>query len=182
MPKIQPNQNPDAKAAAILADVKKQLGSTPNIFTTMAHSPAVLSFYTGANAALSTTKLSAQLREQIALTVAGLNSCDYCASAHTTLGKMRKLSDVELTLNLHGKSSDPATQTVLTFARKLVEHHGHIADGDMEAVRTAGFGDAEITEIIALVGLNIFTNYFNIAVGTEVDFPHVSTSSGVKAA
>lgn len=182
MPNIQPNRTPDTKAAAILGDVKKQLGATPNMFTTLAHSAAALGFYTGANAVLSTTKLSAQLREQIAVTVAGINGCDYCASAHTMLGKMRKVSDAELAMNLQGKSSDPATQAVLTFSRKVVETRGHVTPADMQNVRTAGFGDAEIVEIIALVGLNIFTNYFNIATGTEVDFPHVSTRSGVKAA
>jgi alkylhydroperoxidase family enzyme len=39
------------------------------------------------------------------------------------------------------------------------------------AVRQAGFSDGEIAEIIANVVLNIFTNYFNIAAGVEIDFP-----------
>jgi hypothetical protein len=38
-------------------------------------------------------------------------------------------------------------------------------------LRQHGFTDGEITEIIANVVLNIFTNYFNIAAGTEIDFP-----------
>ena len=41
-------------------------------------------------------------------------------------------------------------------------------------MRAAGFGDGEITEIIAHVGLNVFTNYFNRAVHTEIDFPIVT--------
>jgi hypothetical protein len=31
----------------------------------------------------------------------------------------------------------------------------------------------EIAEIVANVALNIYTNYFNIVAGTEVDFPWV---------
>jgi hypothetical protein len=41
---------------------------------------------------------------------------------------------------------------------------------DIEKVRTAGYGDAEILEIIAHVALNTFTNYVNEALGTEIDF------------
>ena len=40
--RIQPNASPEPKAEEQLAVVKKMLGSTPNIFTTMAHSPAAL--------------------------------------------------------------------------------------------------------------------------------------------
>jgi alkylhydroperoxidase family enzyme len=44
------------------------------------------------------------------------------------------------------------------------------------AVRDAGFTEEEIVEIIAHVGMNLFTNYFNHIAGTEVDFPFVSTA------
>ena len=35
----------------------------------------------------------------------------------------------------------------------------------------AGYGDAEIAEVVAHVALNIFTNYFNNVAGTAIDFP-----------
>jgi hypothetical protein len=38
-------------------------------------------------------------------------------------------------------------------------------------VREAGYGDAEIAEVVAHVALNIFTNYFNNVAGTAIDFP-----------
>ncbi len=46
----------------------------------------------------------------------------------------------------------------------------------MQAVRSAGFTDGEIAEIIAHVALNIFTNYFNNTAGVEVDFPKIAPS------
>ena len=46
----------------------------------------------------------------------------------------------------------------------------------VQAVRSAGFSDGEIVEIIAHVGMNIFTNYFNHIAGTVVDLPLVSTT------
>jgi len=180
--RILPNNNPDTKAQEQLDGVKKMLGSTPNLFTTLAHSSAALGFYLSGVAALGGSKISGALREQLSLTVAGVNSCDYCASAHTALGKMQKIADSELTKNLKGNSIDVKTQAALTFARKIVELRGHLADNDLKDVRTAGYGDAEIVEIIAVVCQNIFTNYFNHIAGTEVDFPFVSTLEYKKAA
>ena len=175
--RIQPNATPKGKAQEQLAGVKKMLGSTPNIFTTLAHSPAALNYCLSAGAALNNTAISAVLREQLSLTVAGANACDYCASAHTALGKMQKISEAELAQNLHGKSADAKTQAALSFARKIVDFRGHLKDSDLKAIRAAGYNDAEIVEIIAVVGHNIFTNYFNHIAGTVIDFPKVSTTS-----
>src|SRR5271168_1237429 len=176
MARIQPNTNPDAKSQELLAGVKKMIGSTPNIFTTLAHSSAALNFYLTSSGALNATKISGSLREQIALTVAGANSCDYCASAHSTFGKMRKIPENELALNLNAMSEDSKTQAALKFARKIVDTRGFVADRDLAAIRSAGYSDGEIIEIVAVVCNNIFSNYFNHVADTAVDFPLVSTA------
>lgn len=180
--RIQPNTAPDAKAQEQLDGAKKALGMVPNLFTTLAHSPAALDYYMSGVGALGKTKISGALREQLALVTAGANACDYCASAHTALGGMQKIDASELTKNLNGTSSDAKTQAALTFARKIVDLRGHVADSDVQAVRAAGYNDAEIVEIVAVVSQNIFTNYFNHIAGTEIDFPKVSTQSVAKAA
>jgi hypothetical protein len=41
----------------------------------------------------------------------------------------------------------------------------------IQALRDQGFTDGEIAEIVAHVALNIFTNYFNIALDVDVDLP-----------
>jgi hypothetical protein len=45
---------------------------------------------------------------------------------------------------------------------------------DLASVRTAGYTDGEIAEIIAHVALNVLTNYFNRAAQTDIDFPLVT--------
>ena len=57
---------------------------------------------------------------------------------------------------------------------RLSPRRGAVTDQRLEHVRAAGFSDAEIAEIIAHVGLNVFTNYFNRAAETEIDFPRVA--------
>ena len=182
MARIQPNQNPSTEVQEKLDGVKAKLGSVPNIFQTFAHSPAVLDFYLQGSGALSGTSISAELRESIALTVAGLNGCDYCASAHTVIGKGAGLSDDEAGNNLHARSADTKTQAALDFVTKLVENRANVTDADVQAVKDAGYTDGEVLEIVAVVAFNIFTNYFNHVADTDVDFPHVSTNDVKKAA
>lgn len=174
--RIKPNLNPGAQAKELLAEVKKKTGSTPNIFTTLAHSPAALSFLLNGTAILNTTKITPALREQIALTVAGANHCDYCASAHTAIGKMHKIPEAELTQNLIAKSKTSKIESALKFARQIVDLRGHVSSSDLEAIREAGYSEEEIIEIIAVVCHNIFTNYFNHIAETEIDFPKVTAA------
>jgi len=114
-------------------------------------------------------------RQRIALTVAELNGCDYCLSAHTYLGKhMAKLDDAEMVDNQRGVSSDAKANAALVFAAKVVRERGHVNDADVQAVKAAGYDDGQVVEIILHVALNTLTNYVNSALGTEIDFPVVS--------
>ena len=182
MQRINSITTPEGKAKDLLDTVQQKLGATPNIFTAFANAPAALEGYLNFNGALGSGKLTPQIREQIALTVAGLNGCDYCASAHTFLGDKAGVDNAELSANLAGESSDAKTQAALTFASQLVEKRGRVSETDVSAVRDAGYSDEEIVEILAHVALNIFTNYFNEAFKTDIDFPEVSTESIREAA
>lgn len=166
----------EPKAQELLGGVQQQMGIVPNLFKVMAHSPAVLDAYLKQSGALSTASLPLKLREQIAVTIAGANGCDYCASAHTAIGVGAGVSEAELAINLSGASSDEKTQAALAFARAVVHGRGWIEESALQSVRDAGYSEGEIVEIIALVGLNTFTNYLNHIAGTEIDFPVVKAA------
>ncbi len=181
MPRISPLKGNDvpAKSKPLLEGVRKALGMTPNLMATLAHSPAALQSYLGFGQALGGASLTGKEREQIALAVAGENSCGYCASAHTALAKKAGVDAAEATCNLNAESNDPRTQAALRFAQAVVSKRGFVSDADVAAVRAAGYSDAQIIEIIATVALNIFTNYFNHVVQTEIDFPEVAVREPV---
>jgi uncharacterized peroxidase-related enzyme len=154
--------------------IQKQLGTVPNMMRTMAQSSSVLDAYLGFGAALRSGRLPVSLHEQIALAVAEINSCDYCLSAHTALGRGAGLSNDELTASREARAVEPKAAAALEFARAVVERRGDVRDQDLAVVRAAGYSDGDIAEIIAHVGLNVFTNYFNRAAHTEIDFPLVT--------
>ena len=182
MQRIQSVTHPEGKAKTLLDNVRKAMGTTPNIFTAFATAPAVLEAYLNFSAALSGGTLDPKLREQIAVTVAGFNGCDYCAAAHSFFGAKAGVDQVELRANSAGRSSDSKTQAALSFARALMDARGHVSDQEVGAVRAAGYSDEEIIEILAHVALNTFTNYFNETVLTDIDFPVVSTSNSTSFA
>jgi uncharacterized peroxidase-related enzyme len=164
---------PDA-SQSLLDAVQKQLGSVPNLFRLVANSPAALEGYLGLNGALGKGKLDPATRERIALAVAQINGCSYCLAAHTYLGKnLARLSDVEITANRNGGSTDAKADAAVRFATEVVKERGRVTSDAVDAVTAAGYSDAEIVEIVAHVALNTLTNYVNEVFGTEIDFPQV---------
>ena len=157
------------------------MGMTPNLMRTMANSPAVLEAYLGLGSALGKGSLSPKLREQISLAVSELNGCQYCLSAHSALGKMVGLGDEEIADSRRGLSPDRKTEAVLQFARKVVAERGWVSDDDVATLRAAGATDAELAEIVGVVALNTFSNYFNHVAETEVDFPQVERTEAATA-
>ncbi|MGH6803781.1 MAG: carboxymuconolactone decarboxylase family protein, partial [Methyloceanibacter sp.] len=136
------------------------------------HSPAALGGYLGLSGALARGALDAATRERIALAVAEINGCDYCLAAHTYLGKnVAKLTDGEIESNRRGTSADAKAAAAVEFAARVAVERGQVGTAAVEAVRAAGFSDAEIVEIVAHVALNTLTNYLNEVAETAVDFP-----------
>ncbi len=164
-----------AASHAGLEAVKKSLGVVPNLFRLVATSPAALEGYLSLSGALSKGAIPAQLGERIALAVAEVNGCDYCLSAHAYLAKnLAKLDDAEITANRSGASNDPKADAAVRFAAKIARERGHVSEGDVKAVKDAGYTDAQVIEIIQHVALSVWTNYLNIALDTEIDFPVVN--------
>lgn len=161
-----------AAAKPLLEAVNQQLGFVPNLFRVVANSPAALEGYLAMSGALAKGKLPAQTRERIALAVAQINGCHYCLSAHSELGKhFANLSEAEIAANRQGGSLDPKADAAVRFAAKVTRERGHISDADVQAVRMAGYDDAQIVEIVQHVALNTWTNYLNEVAKTEIDFP-----------
>jgi uncharacterized peroxidase-related enzyme len=164
------------KTKNIFDALQKKLGVVPNLMRALGNSPAALNAYMGFNAALGESQIPATLRELLAITVANANSCDYCLSAHTALGKLAGLPSNDLSLAQNAQASDQKTGVALRFAAALVQKRGMLGASDVTTMHNAGYSDGEIAEIIAVVAINIFTNYFNHIAGTDIDFPVVHST------
>jgi uncharacterized peroxidase-related enzyme len=161
------------EAKKLLDAVQAQLGITPNFIRVLANSPKALEGFLGLYGALGGATVSKATQERIALVIAEGNSCQYCVSAHTAIGRGAGLSNEEMALNRKGGSSDAKAAATVSFAKALNTNLGEITAAEFDAARNAGLTEGEIVEVISVVALNIFTNILGKATRVEIDFPKV---------
>lgn len=170
------SEAPEA-ARQLLEGAQKKLGTVPNLFRVIANSPAALQAYVAQTEALAKGSLDAKTHERIALAVSEINGCGYCLAAHTYIARnLAKLDDTEVTANRNGASNDPKSDAAVRFAARIAKQRGRVSDAEVAAVKSAGFDDAQLVEIVAHVALTTLTNYVNEVAQTEIDFPAVTPS------
>ena len=155
------------------------IGFTPNMMAAFANSP--IAFNAWANLLGSLSKaLDVKTRDSIGLAVSEVNGCNYCLTVHSfTAEHMAKLSADEIILARKGLANDPKRNAALQFAKKVIETRGHVTDADLAAVRAAGFSEANVIEIVALVAMYSLTNFFNNVFDPDKDFPAVAPAGTI---
>lgn len=171
--RIQPVTIDSAPQASkgILEGLKKALGSVPNLYATIAKSPAALQALVQWDQLLASGGLSKREIELINLHVSELNGCAYCVGAHNTLGKMAGISAAEMLDARDGRGQNERESALLALARRVTRAGGPRAGADIARAREAGVSDAEVIEVLAVVASKVFTNAVALVAETEVDFP-----------
>ena len=161
-----------AASRALLQTAAERFGRVPNMALLLSVSPAALQGYLALLTALDGGTLGVQTAQRIALAVAEARGCPYCLSLHTHRARSRiGLDDAEITANRNGASNDPQAEVAVRFAGKLVRMQGAIGDDDLGALKAAGYGDAEIIEIVLHTGLNALASIITRVCEPDVDFP-----------
>jgi uncharacterized peroxidase-related enzyme len=175
---LTPEQVP-AQSKPTLDSFTKNIGFTPNMMATFAQSPIAFNAWATLLGSMSKA-LDVKTRDSIGLAVSEVNSCNYCLTVHSFTAKhMAQLPDDEITLARKGHATDPKRDAAVQFARKVIEARGQVSDADMKAVRDAGYTDANVMEIVALVAMYSLTNFFNNVFDPEKDFPAVTPAGAI---
>jgi nuclear transport factor 2 (NTF2) superfamily protein len=88
----------------------------------------------------------------------------------------RRIDDAEVTANQNGASKDPKADAAVRFAVKVLRERGHVTEDDVNAVKSAGYDDAQVIEIVLHVALNTWTNYINVVGQDRHRLPHCHSS------
>lgn len=144
---------------------------------TLAQAPNVLRGYLAFEDALVRGSLRPRLVEQVAIAMAEENRCLYCLSAHLDAAKGFRLAPAELERNRQGRSEDPRADAALQFARALATSRGAVSDEALRDARAAGLTESELMQLVGLVALNVFTNYFNRLARPVIEFPIAEVST-----
>lgn len=112
----------------------------------------------------------------IALTVAEINNSQYGVAVHGAAGRLAGLTEQDVELARRASAAEPRNLAMLHFARAVALQRGEVSDTDFSRLRAEGFSDAEITEIVAHVALNVFANYLNNVARTQ---PEAATAARI---
>lgn len=170
-------QDATGQTAELFGAIRKAVGKVPNAYATIgSNSPAVLAQALQTNAVLKQGSLSAKELEAINLAVSEHSGCDYCLAAHTLSATELAGYSIEQTQQLRRGSfpEDAKIDTLTRFAVELVSTRGTVPAGAVEAVRAAGYTDAQIVEAIQAISAILFTNMLNRVNDTTLDFPAVA--------
>jgi uncharacterized peroxidase-related enzyme len=175
---LKPEQVP-ADSKPTLDMFTKNIGFTPTMMATFAQSPIAFNAWAGLLGSLSKA-LDVKTRDSIGLAVSEVNGCDYCLTVHSfTAEHMAKMPTDEIILARKGHASDLKRDAAVQFARRVISTRGKVTDADLNAVRDAGYTDANAMEIVALVAMYSLTNFFNNVFDPEQDFPAVTPAGAI---
>lgn len=161
-----------AASRALLRTAEARFGRVPNMALLLSISPAALQGYLALLTALDDGALGAETAQRIALAVAEASGCPYGLSLQTWRARKHVgLDDAEITANRNGASNDPQAEAAVRFAAMLVRTKGAVGDDELGALKAAGYGDAEIVEIVLHTALNMLAVIVTKAGEPDIDFP-----------
>ncbi len=155
---------------AIFDNLQKGLGFVPNLYAYYAKNETALGDYLALQNRKSTLK--AKEREVINLVTSQINGCRYCQSAHTVLGKMNGFTDEQIIELRKGSASfDPKLDALVKFTSAVVENRGNASEESKESFFKAGYTEANLIDVVIIVGDKIISNYIHNLTGFPIDFP-----------
>lgn len=158
------------KNQAIFDNLKKSLGTVPNLYAVMAYSDTALSNYlTFQNAKTTFTNKE---KQAINLVVSQVNECTYCQAAHTVLGKMNGFTE-EQTIEIRkgGAGFDSKINALVALAKEVTIKKGFINENVLNNFFTEGYAKAQVVELVMLVAEKIAMNYLHAVTNVDIDFP-----------
>jgi uncharacterized peroxidase-related enzyme len=160
-------------AAQFYTAIKSAIGMVPNTYVGIgSNSPAALEAGLHLDAVLKKSSLSGQEIEAIKLAASQVAECDYCLAAHTAISKLHGLTPEAIVALRQGKASGNLKLDALAaFTRILVNGKGSVPNEALQAVRQAGYTDAQIVDTTLAISSITFTNLFNRINNTPIDFP-----------
>lgn len=155
---------------ALFDNLKKGLGFVPNLYAMFAHNETALADYL----VLQNRKasISAKEREIINLVTSQINECDYCLSANTAIGKMMHLTDEQIMEIRSGHFSGNAKFDALAqLVKSAVINRGKPERNIVEAFFAAGYTDANLIDVLIIIGDKMVSNFLHGITQIPIDFP-----------
>ncbi len=155
---------------AIFDKLQAGLGFVPNLYAYYAKNDTALGDYLALQNRKSTLK--GKEREIINLVVSQYNGCHYCQSAHTVLGGMNGFTPEQI-LEIRGgtASFDAKLDALARFTLSAAANKGNASAATKDAFFAAGYTEANMIDVVIVIGDKTISNYIHNLTGFAIDFP-----------
>lgn len=154
----------------IFDNLQNGLGFIPNLYAYFAKNETALGDYLALQNRKGT--LNSKEREVINLVTSQINGCRYCQSGHTVVGKMIGFTDEQVLEIRKGTATfDSKLDALAKFTSSVVENSGRASEESTETFFEVGYNEANMIDVIIVVGDKIISNYLHNLTGFEIDFP-----------
>jgi uncharacterized peroxidase-related enzyme len=160
------------KAKTVLEQTQAKMGMIPNMYGTMANSPAMLQTYVhGYSLFRENSGFTSAEQELVFLTISRENECHYCMAAHSFVADNISMVPLEVTEAI--RNDEPITDSKLSalraFTQAMVISRGRPSEGDVDEFTHAGYSENHILDIILAISVKTISNYSNHVFDTPVD-------------
>ncbi len=157
-------------AKPTLTAAQQAYGFLPNLLGVMAEAPALLKGYATLSKIFEESSFSPAERQVVLLTTSYTNECGYCMAAHSAIAGMQKVpQDVIDALRNGAPIGDGKLEALRKFTARVVATRGWPSEADVNAFLGAGYGKAQVLEVVLGVGIKTLSNYANHIADTPLD-------------
>ncbi|MBQ0713099.1 MAG: carboxymuconolactone decarboxylase family protein [Porticoccus sp.] len=155
-----------------LEQQQANFGFLPNMYQTMANSPALLKTYLfGYEQFRTESDFTPCEQEVVFIVLSRENGCEYCVGAHSFIADNMSGVPVPVTDAIRTRSTieDSKLQALATFTKVLHDTRGLPTRTDVEGFIGAGYTEKNILEIILAMSVKTLSNYSNHICQPELD-------------
>jgi hypothetical protein len=137
----------------------------------MAHSPAVLAAYTSLRAVIAEHgTLDQKVSWALNLATAATVGNDYMIGIASRFARMNGWTEAQVAALRTGTTTgDTKIDTLTAVIKQAAANSGKVTDVTWKAAQQGGWGDEQLAEAFAYLGLTVFTGYFLNYAQTERD-------------
>jgi uncharacterized peroxidase-related enzyme len=161
-----------AASQPVLEQSRKAWGFVPTLHGTLAESPVALRAYTSLYNDISAHSTLTPIEQQVAYQAVNvLHGCEYCTAGHTYLSRAAKMPEDVVQALREGQpiASDARLQSLRSFTEAVVRERGMAGDDVVAAFLAAGFTQANVLEVVAIIATKTLSNYTNHLTHTPLE-------------
>ncbi|MEP5253444.1 carboxymuconolactone decarboxylase family protein [Winogradskyella rapida] len=168
--KIHDLESAPEEGKALLENSQKAYGMIPGLHGVLAGAPKILEAYQTLHELFTQTSFNEEELTVVWQTINVEHACHYCVPAHTGIAHMMKVdNDITEALRNETPLESAKLEALRTMTLTIVRNRGNVTQDDLEAFYAAGYGEAQVLEIILGLSQKVISNYTNHIANTPVD-------------